>query len=305
MRLNKSRGFTLVELLVVIGIIAVLIGILLPALTRARDTANTAKCASNLRQIAMGMLGYANENKGKLPPSVVNPGDTIYPQGWFWSNELVRGKYLSAPAGANSAGQPLTTENTVFRCPMGIDESLGFSGFAAEYPRAGMNRQYVIKTWPSAADAVPTWYALNSVTHEGNPNSSGAMPFKSGGSDAPFAWYNGKTGGETDLFLRDSRYTRSLSLIKKSALVVMAFDGNAYNWNDIGGDPVMSTGLSARISGRHGKATNGGRDGQFNCAFFDGHVTLESTEPITKAGRNAASLSANRDRMIFWLHDQY
>ena len=86
---NKSRAFTLIELLVVVAILALLISILLPALSRARERSRTTKCLANLHSIGLGLVAYTGLNDGYVVPSFnmptpgtfqANAGDVV--EGW-------------------------------------------------------------------------------------------------------------------------------------------------------------------------------------------------------------------------------
>ncbi len=110
--MRRQDGFTLIELLVVIAIIALLMGILMPALSRARGQARMAACSAQLRQYGLAWDQYAGDNNGfniEYAPS------TQWASGGFWFYQL--GPYFSAKEFAKGRGDTRSGVLKVLRCP--------------------------------------------------------------------------------------------------------------------------------------------------------------------------------------------
>ena len=140
---RRGFGFTLVELLVVIGIIALLVAILLPVLSGARRTANKVKCQSQLREIGNGLKFYQGEYKGCWPV-VQHQSDTTYPpenpsmqsnpaRNDYWYMFLL--KYFTNRAYTNTSGKRLLDfQNTpLFGCPAVDKPDFDASTSSAEF----------------------------------------------------------------------------------------------------------------------------------------------------------------------------
>src|SRR5262245_16648465 len=130
-RKSLPRAFTLVELLVVIAIVSVLVGILLPALTKARQAALAVKCLSNMRQMANGIFLYAADNRGYVTPSSQDSTEQHPLGNWFttaspgvytifWQQAAAR--YMSKYK--YTVGNPVGTP--VWTCPAGPNPELRY-----------------------------------------------------------------------------------------------------------------------------------------------------------------------------------
>ena len=118
------EGFTLLELLLVVAVCAALLGILVPAVTRARAAAKSVQCVSNLRQVCIALVAYASDNRGKFPPSIGVP----WP-GQFWYDPERAGRYLMRP----KDGKPVSVRGSAVTCPEddGADRSYAMNIWAS------------------------------------------------------------------------------------------------------------------------------------------------------------------------------
>ena len=119
---HRRAGFTLVELLVVISIIALLIALLLPALAAARNLAESTVCLSNLRQCGLALQEYADENAGVIAVGG-NPTEWAPPYPWTY---FIDGQEMTgANGGAYYGGHYISPDSTALHCPLNGTQGTG------------------------------------------------------------------------------------------------------------------------------------------------------------------------------------
>lgn len=142
-----ARAFTLIELLVVVSIVALLIGILLPALGGARDSARSVQCLSNMRSLSLALLMYAEDSDGELPRSSHSAGFRSLPWAAALYEPITRDEFAGSGYSWDNEGW-WTATNTHYRCPHDRRESpivrqglpFGFAAFSY-----GMNAYYELR----------------------------------------------------------------------------------------------------------------------------------------------------------------
>lgn len=149
---HRHSGFTLIELLVVISIISLLVAILLPALSAARESARSVQCLSNQRQIVIAQSSYVADEDGYLPPAITNRIVAAGTQQDTWAHRLALNGYLPDGTGGSIISQ---VDTPLFDCPSRESVPLRLD-YVVPYRIFGLDTKTNGEPRPTQIDAIPS-----------------------------------------------------------------------------------------------------------------------------------------------------
>jgi prepilin-type N-terminal cleavage/methylation domain-containing protein/prepilin-type processing-associated H-X9-DG protein len=266
-RISKAeKGFTLVELLVVIGIISFLIGILLPTFGVATAQSRALVCQDNLRQICIALLAYANDQNGQYPPNV-----SATTTGQFWYDPDRIGQYLSGVTVSASSG----VTGGVLVCPE--DE--------------GGIRSYAMNIWASSA--------VNGTTEQASTNY--APIFKTGLRGT--LWSQNVRNSSAMILVTETWSSKGSAAAGWYAPPTVGFAGltPGERFGGEGGVPLFSAGPWGRVNCelaylRHRFGPHAGSftapTGHVSIGYADGHVALRSNSDLVNGSSGLSTMDS-------------